>query len=62
MNNQAVLNFQMGGKLTYLPFKEGDVVSQGQTIASIDSYALQKSLQTFQALIKIDHCSKQYGL
>lgn len=42
---QAVLNFQLGGKLTYLPFKEGDKISQGQTIASIDSYALQKELQ-----------------
>src|ERR1035437_5464870 len=50
---QAVLNFQMGGKLIYLPFKEGDVISQGQTIAQLDSYALQKQLQiaanTYQA-------------
>ena len=43
--NQAVLNFQIGGKLTYLPFKEGDKVSQGQVIAGLDSYALQKELQ-----------------
>jgi len=42
---QAVLNFQMGGKLVYLPFKEGDAVYQGQTIAQLDSYALQKQLQ-----------------
>src|ERR1035437_8915199 len=42
---QAVLNFQMGGKLIYLPFKEGDSISQGQTIAQLDSYALQKQLQ-----------------
>jgi macrolide-specific efflux system membrane fusion protein len=42
---QAVLNFQMGGKLIYLPFKEGDTIYQGQTIAQIDSYALQKQLQ-----------------
>jgi RND family efflux transporter MFP subunit len=50
---QAVLSFQMGGKLIYLPFKEGDVISQGQTIAQLDSYALQKQLQiaanTYQA-------------
>ena len=42
---QAVLNFQIGGKLIYLPFKEGDTVYQGQTIAQLDSYALQKQLQ-----------------
>lgn len=50
---QAVLNFQLGGKLVYLPFKEGDRISQGQTIASLDTYALQKQLQiaanTYQA-------------
>ncbi|HUD09738.1 MAG TPA: efflux RND transporter periplasmic adaptor subunit [Patescibacteria group bacterium] len=50
---QAVLNFQMGGKLIYLPFKEGDAISQGQTIAQLDTYALQKQLQivanTYQA-------------
>jgi RND family efflux transporter MFP subunit len=50
---QAVLNFQMGGKLIYLPFKEGDTISVGQTIAQLDSYALQKQLQiaanTYQA-------------
>jgi RND family efflux transporter MFP subunit len=42
---QAVLNFQIGGKLIYLPFKEGDVISKGQTIAQLDSYALQKQLE-----------------
>ena len=35
----------MGGKLTYLPLKEGDKVYQGQTIASLDSYALEQQLQ-----------------
>jgi len=43
--NQAVLNFQIGGKLAYLPFKEGDKIYQGQTIANLDTYALQKQLQ-----------------
>lgn len=43
--SKATLNFQMGGKLTYLPLKEGDKVYQGQTIASLDSYALQQQLQ-----------------
>ncbi|HVZ11654.1 MAG TPA: efflux RND transporter periplasmic adaptor subunit [Patescibacteria group bacterium] len=43
--NEAKLSFQTGGKLTYLPFKEGDSVSVGQTIASLDTYALQRQLQ-----------------
>ncbi len=43
--NQATLNFQTGGKLTYLPFKEGDKIYQGETIAELDTYALQKELQ-----------------
>jgi RND family efflux transporter MFP subunit len=42
--NRAVLNFQMGGKLIYLPFKEGDAVQIGQTIAQLDTYALQRQL------------------
>ncbi len=42
--NQATLHFQTGGKLVSLPFKEGDRVSQGQTIAQLDTYALQKQL------------------
>jgi RND family efflux transporter MFP subunit len=43
--NQAVLNFQIGGKLTYLPLKEGDTVSVGQTIAQLDAQDLQRKLQ-----------------
>jgi HlyD family secretion protein len=42
---QAVLVFQTGGKLIYLPFKEGDAVYQGQTIAQLDTYTLQQQLQ-----------------
>lgn len=42
--NEATLHFQTGGKLTYVPFKEGDKVSQGQTIAQLDNYALQRQL------------------
>jgi multidrug efflux pump subunit AcrA (membrane-fusion protein) len=42
--DQATLHFQMGGKLTWLAVKEGDVVKQGQTIAQLDSYALQRTL------------------
>ena len=43
--NTATLHFQVGGKLTYLPVKEGDKVYEGQTIASLDTYALQKQVQ-----------------
>ncbi|HUD20347.1 MAG TPA: biotin/lipoyl-binding protein [Patescibacteria group bacterium] len=43
--DEAVLNFQLAGKLQYLPVKVGDKVYQGQTIASLDSYALRQELQ-----------------
>lgn len=43
--NEATLHFQIGGKLTYLAAKEGDKVYQGETLASLDTYALQKQLQ-----------------
>ena len=42
--NRATLNFQTAGKLTYLPFKEGDTVAAGRTIAKLDTYALQRQL------------------
>lgn len=42
--NEARINFQTPGKLVYLPFKEGDTVKEGQTIASLDVYALQRQL------------------
>jgi RND family efflux transporter MFP subunit len=42
--NEATVNFQTGGKLVYLPFKEGDSVSTGTTIAQLDTYALQRQL------------------
>ena len=44
--DQATLHFQTGGKLVYLPLKEGDKVYQGQTIAQIDTYQLQRDLTT----------------
>lgn len=43
--NEVNLHFAMGGKLVYLPFKEGDKVWKGQTIASLDTYSIQKQLQ-----------------
>lgn len=42
--NQATLHFQTGGKLALLPVKEGDHVYEGQTIAQLDTYALQRQL------------------
>ena len=42
--SQAKINFQTSGKLVYLPFKEGDTVSAGQTIAQLDTYLLQRQL------------------
>jgi len=42
--NEAVLHFQIGGKVVYLPFKEGDLIKQGQTIATLDTYIIQKQL------------------
>lgn len=42
--NEARINFQTPGKLVYLPFKEGDTVQKGQTIASLDAYTLQRQL------------------
>ncbi len=44
--DQATLHFQTGGKLVYLPLKEGDKVYQGQTIAQLDTYQLQRDLTT----------------
>jgi RND family efflux transporter MFP subunit len=42
--SEATLHFQTGGKVTYLPLKEGDKVYKGQTIAKLDNFALQKQL------------------
>lgn len=42
--DQATLHFQTGGKLVSLPLKEGDRVSEGQTIAQLDTYTLQRQL------------------
>lgn len=44
--NEATLNFQTGGRLIYLPFKEGDSISMGTTIAQLDTYALQRQLSS----------------
>lgn len=56
---KALLRFVVGGKLTYLGAKEGDVVKKNQTIARIDARDLQKrltnSLATYsQARLEFD--------
>jgi RND family efflux transporter MFP subunit len=43
--DQAVLHFQTGGKLVYLPYKEGDHVLQGQVIAKLDTSKLEANLR-----------------
>lgn len=42
--SEATIHFQTGGKLIYLPFKEGDYVTAGQTIGQLDTYPLQQQL------------------
>ena len=42
---EANLTFQTGGRLVYLPFKEGNQIYKGETIASLDTYDLQRQLQ-----------------
>jgi membrane fusion protein, macrolide-specific efflux system len=42
---KARLRFIAGGKIIYLGAKEGDIVSRGQTIATIDRATLQKQLE-----------------
>lgn len=42
--DEADLHFQTGGKLVSLPFKEGDSITEGQTIAQLDTYPLQQQL------------------
>lgn len=42
--NEATLHFQTAGKVVALPYKVGDSVYQGATIAQLDTYALQRQL------------------
>lgn len=43
--NEANLTFQTSGRLVYLPFKNGATIYRGDTIASLDTYDLQRQLQ-----------------
>lgn len=42
--NEATVHFQTGGKVVMLPYKVGDTIYQGATIAQLDTYALQRQL------------------
>ncbi len=44
--NSVNLSFLAGGKLVYLPHKEGDFVNKGEVIANLDQRSAQKNLQT----------------
>lgn len=44
--NQATLHFPIGGKVVYLPFKEGDSIYQGQTIASLDQRTIADTIKS----------------
>jgi len=43
---EATLNFQIGGKVTYLPLKEGDSVYTGETIATLDQRTIQANIES----------------
>lgn len=51
--NEAILHFPTGGKLVFVPFKEGDRVFTGQTIAQLDSIPLQQQLSSALNAYKI---------
>lgn len=44
--NEATLHFPIAGKVVYLPFKEGDSVAAGQTIAALDQRAIVETLKS----------------
>lgn len=59
--NQAILHFQTGGKLVYLPFKVGDKVYQGQMIAQLDIANLSANLrQAEQSFVAAQAVSQKY--
>ncbi len=43
--NMANLSFPFAGKLNYMPFKEGDAVTTGQVVASLNTSDLQANLR-----------------
>lgn len=43
--NSVNLSFQIAGKVTYLPFKEGETIEANQTIAALDQRTVQKNIE-----------------
>lgn len=50
--NEAALHFQIAGKLVSLPFKVGDNVEAGDTVAALDSTQAQEAVKTARANLK----------
>jgi HlyD family secretion protein len=50
--NSVDLKFKISGKISYLPFKTGDSVKKGQTIASLDTQDLSIALQQAQNTLR----------
>lgn len=46
-DEKATLQFQTGGRVSYVGAKEGDEVKKGQLIASLDQRQLQKTLEKY---------------
>lgn len=60
--DQATLHFQTGGELVSLPVKVGDTVTQGQVIAQLDTYALEKQLQIAADTLETDKNNNDQNL
>lgn len=43
--NSVRLSFLVGGKLTYLKGKKGDLIARGNTLATLDQRSIQKNIQ-----------------
>jgi len=43
--NSVRLSFLIGGKLTYLKGKKGDLIAKGNTLATLDQRSIQKNIQ-----------------
>ncbi len=54
---EATLHFQIAGQIVYLPFKEGDSVGIGQTIAALDQRTIVDNLQTAVKTAQIQQMS-----
>lgn len=60
-DNSVSLSFQSGGKLIYLGAKKGDLVTKGQTVASLDKNDLEATFrQAQQDFVAAKAASDQY--